>query len=285
MDGTSRGADDAPPDPDLLVCFNGQHFICYAADGEFVIGREVPPSNIQIDHPAISRLHIRLVPGTRWELVDFDSRNGVYLHGQRIRHDVVLSDAMTVHLGAPDGIPVTFCHLALIPGNPPSPATAAGPDVARTGRAVTQRCDELGISPHVIGRAILDGLSGGHLWPDEATRTALETVLTWPVGTLDAIRGGQAPGEITDVITPAVRRSLLVDSATLALADIDTEINALPPATNPQFSQRAQPLQHRLAQLEETLTAAARAGGFEVDDVLGAIAIYRRIVDPAALRA
>jgi hypothetical protein len=48
--------------------------------------------------------------------------------------------------------------------------------------------------------------------------------LAWPVGTLEAIRQGQSHGEITDVITPAVRWALLVDSAALTLADIDTAI-------------------------------------------------------------
>jgi pSer/pThr/pTyr-binding forkhead associated (FHA) protein len=82
-----------------------------AADGEFIIGRDVPPSHIQIDHPGISRLHVRLLPGAHWQLVDYDSRNGVYLDGRRIEYETAITDGMTVHLGAHDGVPVTFLYI------------------------------------------------------------------------------------------------------------------------------------------------------------------------------
>lgn len=186
-----------PTDPvadDLLVCVNGARKIRRAADGEFIIGRDAPPSHIQIDHPGISRLHVRLLPGARWELVDYDSRNGVYLDGHRIEYETPITDGMTVHLGAHDGIPVTFLYL---------PAE----------------------QPHT---------------PDT-----------------------DADGEITEVITPALRRALLIDAAALTLANVDRAIGDLPPAADPRFASQAEPLLYRLAALENSLgtTPAIDDGG------------------------
>src|ERR1700742_3165221 len=90
---------DALPAEDLLVSFDGRRVIRRADDGEFIIGREGPPSHIHIDHPALSRLPIRLVPGARWVLIDYASRNGVYVHGRRIEYETPITDCMTVHLG------------------------------------------------------------------------------------------------------------------------------------------------------------------------------------------
>jgi pSer/pThr/pTyr-binding forkhead associated (FHA) protein len=123
----------APAGADLLVCFNGQRILRRTVDGGFVIGREVPPSDIQIDHPGVSRLHIRLLPGARWELIDYDSRNGVYLRGHRIVHDTVILDGMTVHLGAPDGVAVTFAYVAAQRNAPVVVASERRPDAGPTG--------------------------------------------------------------------------------------------------------------------------------------------------------
>jgi pSer/pThr/pTyr-binding forkhead associated (FHA) protein len=97
--------------PDLLIWLPGRRLVRRASAGCFVIGREVPPADLRVDHPAISRLHARLVPGARWELVDYDSRNGIFLNGWRIEHGTVISDGATVHFGSATGIPVTFHYL------------------------------------------------------------------------------------------------------------------------------------------------------------------------------
>ena len=123
----------APARVDLLVCFNGQRVLRRAVDGGFVIGREVPPSDIQIDHPGISRLHVRLLPGARWELIDYDSRNGVYSCGRRIVEDTLIADGMTVHLGAPDGVAVTFAYVAAQQNAPAVAASAPGHGAGPTG--------------------------------------------------------------------------------------------------------------------------------------------------------
>ena len=147
-----------------------------AADGEFIVGREAPPSHVQIDHPAISRLHIRLVPGARWALIDYDSRNGVYLHGRRIEYETPITDCMTVQLGAPDGIPVAFHYIATDQRTP-------DPDILRTGRAVIQRYLDLGLSlrelqqDNDIDAVQLARFAQGHAWPQPATCAALEIAL------------------------------------------------------------------------------------------------------------
>ncbi|HET6734091.1 FHA domain-containing protein [Mycobacterium sp.] len=274
----------APVGEDLLVCFNGQRVLRRVADGEFIIGREVPPSHVQIDHPGISRLHVRLLPGARWELIDYDSRNGVYVHGRRIEHETPITDGMTVHLGAPDGIPVSFHYIGAEQHTP----IQLDPNIQRTGQAVVERYEELGLSPrnlhrdNIIDQEALTELISGRRWPDQATRAALEVALAWPAGTLDAIREGQPHGEITDVITPTVGRTLLVDSATLALADIDAAMAELPPATDPCFAARAEPVRRRLAELQKSLAAAT---GDEVVEMVDTIArVYARLLMRIAMQ-
>ena len=192
-----RGPTNAVVGDDLLVCVDGTQVIRRAVDGEFIIGREAPPSHIQIDHPGVSRLHVRLLPGARWELVDYDSRNGVYLDAHRIEYETPITDGMTVHLGAHDGIPVTFRYVPAEQSHTPNPE-AFDPD-----------------------------------------------------------------GEITEVITPAMRRALLIDAAALTLANVDRAIAELPPAADPQFTAQAEPLLYRLAALENSLgtTPAIEDGG------------------------
>jgi pSer/pThr/pTyr-binding forkhead associated (FHA) protein len=140
---------------------------------------------------------VRLLPGARWELVDYDSRNGVYFDGHRIEYETPITDGMTVHLGAHDGIPVTFLYLAA-----------------------------------------------------EQSQTSNS----------DAV---ELDGEITEVITPAMRQALLIDAAALTLANVDRGIAELPPAADPRFAAKAEPLLNRLAALESSLgaTPATEDGG------------------------
>lgn len=196
-----RGGPTNAVGDDLLVCVDGARVLRRAADGEFIIGRDVPPSHIQIDHPGISRLHVRLLPGARWELVDYDSRNGVYLDGHRIEYETPITDGMTVHLGAHDGIPVTFLYV---------PAE----------------------EPHTPNSEASD-----------------------------------SDGEITEVITPGMRRALLIDAAALTLANVDKGIAGLPSAADPRFTIQAEPLLYRLAALEHSLgsiPAIEDGGGAEM---------------------
>lgn len=290
MDNGSHDHDRAvPPAEDLLVSFNGRRLIRRAADGEFIIGREVPPSHMQIDHPAISRLHIRLVPGARWVLIDYDSRNGVYLQGRPIDYETPIADCMTVHLGASDGVPVAFHFIGSEQYTPRASVNEADPDIGRTGRAVFERYVALGLWPKEVNEGdVVDPQEiahfiKGYAWPKPATCAALESALAWPAGTLEAIRRGQPVGEITDVITPDVRRALLVEAGALKLAEIDAAIAELPPRTEPGFAVQAEPLRRRLAGLERSLAVSAEHQ--EALDLLNAIArVYTRLLAGTADR-
>lgn len=98
--------------PDLLLSWQGQQAVRRVVDGAFVIGRECPSADISIEHPGVSRLHVRLVPDDTWRLVDYNSRNGVYLAGSRVHVETAVADGMTVLLGHPEGIAVTFNYVA-----------------------------------------------------------------------------------------------------------------------------------------------------------------------------
>jgi FHA domain-containing protein len=258
-----RGPATADDRDDLLVCVDGARVIRRAVDGEFVMGREVPPSHIQIDHPGVSRLHVRLLPGARWELVDYESRNGVYLDGHRIEYETPIIDGMTVHLGARDGVRVTFYYVPAEQSCTPT-VDALDPD----GR-IGGRLEELGLSAHRtsedagIDMAVPDGLMAERYWPDATACVAIETAPAWPRVALEEVRRGEPDSEFTEVITPAVRRALLIDTAALTLANVDRAIADLPPATDPRFATQAEPLMYRLAALENSLgaTPAIEDGG------------------------
>ncbi len=103
---------EATGGPDLVVTINGRTSIRHAADGAITIGRNQPPSELSIAHPAVSGAHLRLVPGKQqWQLVDYESLNGVYIDGARLRHSTPIVDGMTVHLANPKGVAVTFGYV------------------------------------------------------------------------------------------------------------------------------------------------------------------------------
>ncbi len=138
--------------PDLLVTCSGRTSIRHAADGSFIIGRDRPPTDLSVEHFAVSRVHARLMPGKKqWCLVDYESRNGIYVDGVRVRHSTPIVDGMTVHLANPKGIAITFRYVhaeditAPAAASPPAadpPAemtTQAGePDLTRYERAAAQ---------------------------------------------------------------------------------------------------------------------------------------------------
>jgi len=98
--------------PDLMVTYDGHTSIRHAADGAFIIGRDQRPSVLSVEHFAVSRVHARLIPGEKqWCMVDYESRNGIYVDGVRVRHSTPVVDGMTVHLASPKGIALTFRYV------------------------------------------------------------------------------------------------------------------------------------------------------------------------------
>lgn len=103
---------EATGGPDLMVTIEGRTSIRHAADGAVTIGRNQPPSDLSIAHPAVSGAHVRLIPGEQqWFLVDYESLNGVYIEGARLRHSIPIADGMTVNLANPKGVAVTFGYV------------------------------------------------------------------------------------------------------------------------------------------------------------------------------
>lgn len=133
--------------PDLMVTYAGRTSIRHAADGPFIIGRDQPPSHLSVEHFAVSRVHARLFPGKKqWCLVDYESRNGIYVDGVRVRHSTHIVDGMTVHLANPKGVAITFRYVHSEDITAPAAADAAAwagtlveePELTRYEQATAQ---------------------------------------------------------------------------------------------------------------------------------------------------
>ncbi len=74
---------------------------------DVIVGRDVR-ADLRIPHPAISRAHmtLRCLDG-HWTAVDNNSRNGMFVGGQRVQSTPV-RDGEPIHLGNPDGPRLTF---------------------------------------------------------------------------------------------------------------------------------------------------------------------------------
>jgi hypothetical protein len=65
----------------------------------FVIGRSAT-ADLVVDHGSVSRLHARIVRGRDgFEVLDLDSRNGVFVDGERVRGSAPVYPGVTLKLG------------------------------------------------------------------------------------------------------------------------------------------------------------------------------------------
>ena len=116
---------------------------------DVVVGRDLR-ADVRIPHPLVSRAHVLLrydasVPGGRWTATDNGSLNGIFVDGHRVPA-VGISDGMTVHLGNPDGPPLTFAlvrqqgasGLVTAPPTPPRRPPVAPPVPVPADAAPTQ---------------------------------------------------------------------------------------------------------------------------------------------------
>jgi DNA-binding winged helix-turn-helix (wHTH) protein len=70
------------------------------ASGEHVIGRD-PDADVRIESSTVSRRHARLtVSGDKTVLEDFGSKNGTYLHDERVTRPIGLSDGDGIRIGS-----------------------------------------------------------------------------------------------------------------------------------------------------------------------------------------
>ncbi|MCV7066903.1 FHA domain-containing protein [Mycolicibacterium farcinogenes] len=266
--------------PDLVLAVDGRLTLARAADGGVVIGREVRSADVRLDHPAVSRLHARLDPGSRWQIIDFESRNGIYVGGRRV-YTATVTDGMTVAFGAAEGPTVTYRY-----------GTDIFDQLRCVGRAVSGRLTELGIARRDLRRqadidsSAIEDLLGGRYWPSRVTREAIDAALCWPPGSLAAICDGTAPEDITDVITPVIRHRLLVDSAALRLESIAADLLSLPASTDAGYRVQAALLQRQIEKFDTALSDQAPDARSEFAELLGAIAqIYRRRLSLANAKA
>jgi transcriptional regulator with XRE-family HTH domain len=232
-----------------------------------VIGRG-RDADVAVTDPRVSPAHVRLeFDGRAWRALDNGSRTGIFVGG--VRCDVVdIEDGLTIHVGSPDGTPITF---SFADGSPDAdaddPDEEAGVDsgIARAGAAVAARRRELDITQRTLAKyrimnaGALITFEKGRSWPRERTRAKLEEVLQWPPGAIANIRsGGAVPGETQKRDQGTDQAPLIVGAVDVAMKTFETAIAALPEPADPGFAQRAEVILADLRQLESVVARAAR---------------------------
>jgi ABC-type multidrug transport system ATPase subunit len=93
--------------PPTITVYAGGWHRTFGPGGDLVIGRDVH-ADIRLPQPGVSRSHVvlRYLDG-RWVAVDNASTNGMFVNKQRVS-SVDIRDGQTIHIGEPDGPPVTF---------------------------------------------------------------------------------------------------------------------------------------------------------------------------------
>lgn len=210
---------ESPQVPAIHITCGDRSYTVAAEDGPITVGRQFP-AQVIVDDPRISRNHLRLeVEAAGWVGHDH-STNGVYINGQR-QQEFTVTDSLTVNLGHPDGIPVSFALVEAeesaadtengtvvgslageyLDQEDPSDITMAVGDndigVVRAGAAVSSRRRQLNISQRslaedgIVNAGALINFEKGRSWPRRSTRAKLEEILKWPPGTIERIRRGE----------------------------------------------------------------------------------------------
>jgi transcriptional regulator with XRE-family HTH domain len=265
-------------------------------------GREFP-AQLRIDDDRISRTHVLLdYTPNGWVAVD-QSRNGIFINDTR-QSTIPIGEGTAIYLGNPRGIPVAFTYRTSAPQPEREPYTPdddddsertlhmVDPGVDRAGAAVAARREELKLTQRYLARsgivnagALID-FEKGRRWPRKATLAKLEDALQWPHGTIARIRRERVDPDSEDTVTMmnTVRAPLMAEAVEVALSTINTAIEALPAASEPDFSHRAASILADLRKLEAVAAGAARSakGAPEVALVLSAV---RRCYKDLMLRA
>src|SRR6185312_2329225 len=227
------------------------------------IGRSAE-ADVPVADPRASRTHVRLeLDGAGWRAADADSRNGIFVGGER-RAVVPIHDGLTIHVGNAEGTPVTF-RFAGVGAEPAADDPFVDSSIAAAGAAVAARRRELDITQRTLAKyrimnaGALIAFEKGRSWPRERTRAKLEEVLQWPPGTIANIRnGGAVPGEHPPPGPESSEAPLIVSAVDVAMKTFATAIAALPEASDPSFAARAAVIASDLRQLETVVSRAAR---------------------------
>jgi transcriptional regulator with XRE-family HTH domain len=316
---TDDGAPAATPALAVRVGRDTQTFD--PLSGVAVVGRD-PGASMRISDDRISRWHLRLEPRRDgWEAID-TSTNGIYLDGVR-RSSVLVTGPTTIHLGAPDGIPVSLTPGAQIDGSFETTGVLdvgepdedewwegeSDPGVARAGRAVSARRTELDLTQRslardkIINAGTLIAFEKGRSWPRRGTLSKLEKALDWAPGTIMRIRSGagptpgapsafSAPGapiavpsdQATEAFSDTVRAPLMAEAVELAMHSITAAVATLPDPSDPEFTQRITGMLADLRKLERVASNAARNAKGTPSVVL-ALSTVRRTYNDLMTRA
>jgi DNA-binding XRE family transcriptional regulator len=290
--------------PTLSVRIGNESRALDPVAGVAVIGRD-PGAAVRINDDRISRSHVRLEPHRDgWQVID-TSTNGMFVDGVR-RSSVLVTGPTIIHLGDAAGIPVN-----LVPSDPREATVMTvaesepdeeenwdelaetDPAVVRAGRAVAARRRELDITQRslardkIINAGTLIAFEKGRSWPRRGTLAKLEEVLNWQPGTITRIRNGAAgapSGEATEVLTDSIQAPMMAEVVEVAMHTIATDLGALPPASDPDFSTKAGPILASLRKLEAVAANAARNAKGSPSIVL-ALSAVRRNYNDLMLRA
>jgi transcriptional regulator with XRE-family HTH domain len=303
----------------LTIRVGSASYTVEPSDAPITIGREFP-AQVQVSDPRISRTHVRLeVKGGHWLAVDH-STNGVFFNGAR-QPSVMVTDGMTLHLGNEDGIPISFAlsPVRRRPQTTVAPATSdesfdgefaaddddelgettehsefTDPGIMRAGAAVAARRRELDIAQRALAKekimnaGALIAFEKGRSWPRRSTLAKLEQVLEWPPGTITRLRFGEVddsdPSEHTVVLTNSVDAPLMAQAVDVAVGTIRSQIDWLPPQSDPSFTDRVGPILGDLRKLEAVAANAARSAKGAADVALSLSAV-RKLHRDLMLRA
>jgi transcriptional regulator with XRE-family HTH domain len=260
---------------------------------------------VQIDDPQISQEHLRAEPANgEWRIVD-SSPSGMFVDGLR-KTSVTITDKTIVRFGDPTaGKALTFEIVRppkSVDQQPPNGSderetdiqtSDLDPGVVRAGAAAAARRRELDISQRslaadgIINAGALIAFEKGRSWPRERTRAKLEEVLQWPAGNIARIRHGEAVPEDTTTQSAPIdglqgdnpetdgAASLIAQAVVAAVDGCSLAIAALPPAADPEFTERAAPILADLRQLEAIAVRATRISQI-TPELIKALSAVRR---------
>lgn len=267
-----------PEIPTLLVATSRTTtYEVQPADGVATLGRE-PSATIHIPDNRVSRRHLLFEPRPDgWHAVD-TSTNGSFHTGERFE-DIVITGAMQVNLGAPEGIPIRLdiagqeieARPSSTPADPEEESAEApdedfsddagevDPIIARVGSQVAARRDELKLAQRklardgVVAAGALIALEKGRRWPRAKTLAKLEHALGWPAGRLSELRDEAEASMSTTVEAP-----LLASAIELHLATLTAAIGRLPGVEDPSYTPVASSILADLRNVERVVADAAR---------------------------
>jgi len=107
----------------LIISTNGKELYRRPLAGPVTLGRSID-CELWVNDAGISRNHCRFTPiGDAWEVQDLGSRNGVFVHGQRVTKQL-LRDGDDVRIG---DAKVTFHEFGFVPVRPVAPTPSIDP--------------------------------------------------------------------------------------------------------------------------------------------------------------